>query len=316
MIPVRGRRGGSTVARMPAPRVGSTRSWSRRWTRAASARELEGPRHRSGNRLIDRPGHGSGRRQALTLALGGLVGGLVLAGCDLPRFGAPDSASEEGDHVLSLWSGFFIAACAVVLLIWGLLAWVLIRYRRKGRDDIPNQRAYNIPLEILYTIIPVLIVAVLFAFSWRAERKVTDVASDPAVEVRVVGFQWGWQFQYADGFTVTADAGEDPVLVLPVGGATNLELVSVDVAHSFWVPDFLNKRDLIPGVDNTITVRPTRTGTFVGRCAEFCGLDHWRMQFSVEVVSAAEYERWAAEQPREAPPALPDPPTTTTEGGR
>lgn len=288
---------------MPAPRVGSNvRSRPRPGINAAAG-SAEAPDNAWAKRSV---------RAWVAVALSTLV----LSACDLPRFGAPDSASEEGDHVLSLWSGFFVAACLVVLLIWVLLAWVLIRYRRKGRDDIPNQRAYNIPLEILYTIIPVLIVAVLFAFSWRAEREVTKVASDPAVEVRVVGFQWGWQFQYADGFTIAADAGEDPVLVVPVGEATNLELVSVDVAHSFWVPDFLNKRDLIPGVDNTITVRPTRTGTFVGRCAEFCGLDHWRMQFKVRVVTEEEYARWAAEQPREAPPALPDPSTTTTEGGR
>ena len=151
------------------------------------------------------------------------------------------------------------------------------------------------PLEIVYTIIPIVIVVVLLAFSWRAETRITEVAKDPAVEVRVVGYQWSWRFEY-DGFTIEEDAGTDPVLVLPVGHPANLELVAADVIHSFWVPDFLNKRDLIPGVENTITVRPTRAGTYPGRCAEFCGLDHWRMQFQVRVVPQDEFDRWVAEQ--------------------
>lgn len=233
----------------------------------------------------------------------------LLVGCELPRFGAPDPASEEGDRVLGLWSGFFVTSVVVVLLVWGLLAYVVIRYRRRGRDDIPSQRQYHIPIEIVYTVIPVLMVVALLAFSWRAETDITAVDPDPAVEVTVVGYQWGWRFEYADGFVVEADAGEDPVLVLPLGRPSNLHLVSADVIHSFWVPDFLNKRDLIPGVDNTITVRPTRPGTFVGRCAEFCGLDHWRMQFAVRVVPPADYERWAADQDVPADAA-----TTTTTG--
>ncbi|MCB0978350.1 MAG: cytochrome c oxidase subunit II [Acidimicrobiales bacterium] len=224
----------------------------------------------------------------------------ILVGCDLPRFGAPDPASKEGDEVLTLWSGFFVTAGLVTLLIWVLLGWVLIRYRRRGRDDIPSQRAYHIPIEVVYTIIPVVMVIVLFTVSWRAESRITDVASDPAVRVRVVGFQWGWRFEYGEGFAIESAPGEDPVLVLPEGRPTNLHLVSVDVAHSFWVPDFLNKRDLIPGVNNTITVRPTRLGTYPGRCAEFCGLDHWRMQFKVRVVTPAEYATWSAAQTKEA----------------
>ena len=241
------------------------------------------------------------------------LGSFALVGCELPRFGAPDSASEEGDRVLGLWSGFFVASVLVVLLIWGLLAYVIIRFRRRGRDDVPSQREYNIPIEIVYTVIPIIMVVALLAFSWRAETAITHVDPDPAVEVTVVGYQWGWRFEYADGFAVEADAGEDPVLVLPLGRPTNLHLVSVDVVHSFWVPDFLNKRDLIPGVDNTITVRPTRVGTFVGRCAEFCGLDHWRMRFAVEVVPAADYDRWAADQGTSTGSGASATTTTTTE---
>ena len=222
---------------------------------------------------------------------------LVLAGCSLPRFGAPDAASDEGRSVQHLWSGFFVTAVVVTLVVWVPLVYSLVRYRRRtGDDTLPSQRAYHIPLEITYTAIPVLIVAVLFFFSVRTERKVTAVSARPAARVEVIGFQWGWRFRYVDeGFTVDADPGKAPELVLPIGKPSNLRLVSSDVAHSFWVPRFLSKRDLIPGVDNEITVTPDRAGSYVGRCAEFCGLDHWRMSFSVRVVPMAEYRAWLAD---------------------
>jgi cytochrome c oxidase subunit 2 len=230
---------------------------------------------------------------AVTVAL---AGSLLLSACELPRFGAPDPASDQGRRIGGLWSGFFLAAAAVALLVWVLLAVVLIRHRRRPGDEdrIPSQRAYNIPIEVIYTAIPVVIVAVLFLFSVSTERKVTAVSKHPAVRVEVVGFQWGWRFRYLDeGFTVDAEPGKPPELVLPLGAPSNLRLVSTDVNHSFWVPNFLSKRDLIPNVRNEITVTPTRTGTFIGRCAEFCGLDHWQMYFTVRVVPERQYEAWA-----------------------
>lgn len=233
-----------------------------------------------------------------TAGAAALVGTLVLSSCELPRFGAPEAASDEGGAVLGLWQGFFLAAIVVTLFVWVPLAFVLLKYRRqKGDDRVPSQRAYNIPLEVLYTAVPVLIVVALFFFSVRAQEKVTAVAAEPVAQVEVIGFQWGWQFRYqGEGFTVDAPPGEKPQLVLPIDVASNLELVSNDVNHSFWVPNFLSKRDLIPGVDNEITVTPSRLGTYEGRCAEFCGLDHWRMGFTVRVVTMDDYRAWAADQ--------------------
>ena len=228
-----------------------------------------------------------------------MVAATGLASCDLPRFGAPDAASEQGRQVLDLWTTFFLIAIVVTLFVWVPLIIVLVRYRRtRLGEGLPSQRAYNIPIEVLYTVVPVLLVAVLFFLSVRTERRVNEVAPEPVVQVQVIGFQWGWQFRYDEGFTVDAPPGELPELVLPVGAPTNLELISTDVNHSFWVPDFLSKRDLIPGVDNEITVTPERTGTYEGRCAEFCGLDHWRMSFRVRVVSMDEYRAWAADPDR------------------
>ena len=224
------------------------------------------------------------------------VAATAAAGCDLPGFGAPDPKSTQGESIFSLWQGFFLAALGVGALVWGLLIFVVLRYRRRS-DEIPDQKQYNIPVEVVYTAVPVLAVAVLFGFSVATEVDVTDLEPDPAAHIDVIGFQWSWQFAYTDeGVTITGEPGEPPEMVIPVDRPVQLRLVSADVAHSFWVPDFLSKRDLIPGVDNEISVTPTETGSYVGRCAEFCGLDHWRMSYTVRVVPQDEYEAWLDEQ--------------------
>jgi cytochrome c oxidase subunit II len=222
------------------------------------------------------------------------------AGCSLPGFGAPEPKSEQGETVYSLWQGFFVTALCVGAVVWGLIIFVMVRYRRRKDDDpdaVPSQNAYNIPIEIVYTAVPVVIVAVLFGVSWAAQGNVTDVTPDPEARVDVIGFRWSWQFVYPDeDVIVTGEPGRGPEMVIPVGRPVQLRLVSADVAHSFWVPDFLSKRDLIPAVRNTIDVTPTETGSYVGRCAEFCGLDHWRMNYSVRVVTEEEYDDWLDEQ--------------------
>ena len=240
-------------------------------------------------RALFRP-RGSRRLLPVALALA------TAAACDVPSFGAPDPASEEGESIFTLWRGFFIASIVVALIVYGLIVFAIVRYRRRA-DDVPDQKAYNIPLEIFYTATPVVIVAALFGFSWVTEENVTELASEPQNRVDVVGFQWSWQFVYPDeGVTVSGEPGEPPEMVIPLDEVTRLELTTTDVNHSFWVPDFLSKRDLIPGVDNELDVTPTEEGAYVGRCAEFCGLDHWAMYFSVRVVPRDEYEAWLAEQ--------------------
>ncbi len=222
------------------------------------------------------------------------------AGCDVPGFGAPDPKSTQGESIYSLWQGFFIASLFVGALVWGLIVYSIIRFRRRN-DDLPSQKPYNIPVEVVYTVAPIVAVAVLFGFSVMTEREVTDLEPDPIAHIDVLGFQWSWQFAYVDeGVVVTGEPGEPPEMVIPVGRPVQLRLVSNDVAHSFWVPDFLSKRDLIPGVDNEISITPTETGSYVGRCAEFCGLDHWAMNYTVRVVDEDEYERWLDDRQAEA----------------
>jgi cytochrome c oxidase subunit II len=225
-----------------------------------------------------------------------VVTAVAATACDVPNFGAPDPKSTEGESIFSLWQGFFLASIGVAALVWGLIIYSIIRFRRRN-DTIPSQKPYNIAVEVVYTAAPVVAVALLFSFSIATEDTATRVDDDPAARVEVVGFQWSWQFAYPDeDVVVTGEPGEPPEMVIPLDEPTVLELVSNDVAHSFWVPDFLSKRDLIPGVENEITVTPTETGTYTGRCAEFCGLDHWRMYFSVRVVPEDDYQAWLDEQ--------------------
>ena len=120
----------------------------------------------------------------------------------------------------------------------------------------------------------------------------------------VTGLQWGWRFQYPESdVTVVGDAHHPPTLVLPAGRTIGFDLVSVDVIHSFYVPAFLDKRDVVPGEENRVDVTTTRPGRFSGLCAEFCGLDHARMGFTVDVVPPSEFEAWlvAQRQPRPQP---------------
>lgn len=222
-----------------------------------------------------------------------LLSGAFLGGCGW-SFGAPDAASSQGQEIHDLYRWFAAAAVGVGVFVYALIGYTLVRYRRRS-DEIPRQTTYNIPWEITYTVTPILVVAALFFFSVRTSSSLEDQTEDPDHVVEVIGFQWQWQFRYADGdVVVTGEPGEDPVLVLPAEETTRLELVTTDVNHSFWVPRFLQKRDLIPNVDNSIDVTPVELGEFDGHCAEFCGLDHGRMRFTVRVVDAEDFDAWLA----------------------
>ena len=145
------------------------------------------------------------------------VAALAAAGCDLPGFGAPEPKAEQGEGIFSLWQGFFLTAMAVAALVWGLLIFVILRYRRRD-DTIPGQNPYNVPVEVLYTVAPILIVAVLFGFSVATEDEATRVDPDPVSRIEVIGFQWSWQFVYTDeDITITGEPGDGPELVVPVG---------------------------------------------------------------------------------------------------
>jgi cytochrome c oxidase subunit 2 len=247
-----------------------------------------------------RAGHPSRRRSPGRLGwrLGLVAAAAVgLGGCD-SSLGVPNPESEQGQAIWDLWNPAVIAAFVVGSIVWTLIIVSVVRYRRRN-DSLPTQVEEHIPIEVAYTVVPILIVIVLFFFGTFAWRDVAGTVEDPDEVVTVTGFQWSWRFTYDERDVVVSGDGagtEGPELVLPVDRTTRLDLQSVDVNHAFWVPDMLIKRDLIQEVDNAIDVTPTEEGTYVGRCAEFCGLDHWRMYFQVRVVSVEEFEAWVADE--------------------
>jgi cytochrome c oxidase subunit 2 len=242
----------------------------------------------------------AGARSRL-LVLGGLLL-LTLTACssdELPTFAMPErDATDQAPRILSLWQGSWIAAFAVGILTWGLILWPVIAHRRK-RDatGLPPQTRYNLPIEVLYTVVPFIMIAVFFYFTARDEERILVTSANPDHTITVTGIQWSWQFTYESdgGAMTTGTPGKPPTLVLPEGESVRFKLVSDDVIHSFWVPAFLFKMDVIPGQDNEFEITPTMQGTFKGKCAELCGQDHARMLFNVDVVSPSAYQAEVAE---------------------
>ena len=215
----------------------------------------------------------------------------------------PPAVTEGGETVTNLWIGAWIAAIAVGLLVVGLIVWCIAAYRRKRDDtELPVQLRYNIPIEILFTVVPIFMVVVLFYYTARDESALIDTSQEPDVSINVIGKQWSWDFDYLDDDVhevgtqaiLTGEPGAEetiPTLYLPVDERVQFYLTARDVNHSFWVPAFLQKMDLIPGRVNTFQVVPTQEGTFKGKCAELCGAYHSQMLFNVKVVSRDEYDQ-------------------------
>jgi cytochrome c oxidase subunit II len=238
----------------------------------------------------------------------GLLGSLALTGCDLNnafwRFGWPSGITEQAQEMRKLWTGSVIAALIVGFLVWGLIIWAIIRYRKRG-DELPRQTAYNLPLEIVYTIIPFIIIAVLFFFTVTVQNKVQDRSPTPDTTIQVNAFKWNWQFVYPDTtgpdgrpVNTVGNSTEIPILVLPTDERIRFQVASADVIHSFWVPEFLFKLDVIPGNengrDNVFQVTVRERGAYVGRCAELCGTYHAYMNFEVRSVSPQDYDAYLA----------------------
>ena len=238
----------------------------------------------------------------------GLLGGLTLTGCDLNnefwRFGWPEGITEESQYMRELWTGSVIAALIVGVLVWGLIGWSMVKHRKKS-DELPRQTAYNLPLEIVYSIIPFLIIAGLFFFTVVTQNRVQERSDDPDVNITVQAFKWNWEFLYADTAEEEADqvstvgnSEEIPILVLPTDRSIQFYVRSADVIHSFWVPEFLFKLDVIPGNENgrdnvfEVTIDQGQEGAYVGRCAELCGTYHAYMNFEIRVVSGEDYDRY------------------------
>ena len=294
------------------------------------------------------------RSVAVTATFAALV--LSLSGCSWREglaLGWPNGITPEAQANHKLWLGSVIAALVIGVIVWGLMFWTAAFHRKKqGDEELPRQFGYNMPLELVLTVIPFVIVSVLFYFTVVTQNKFTDMKK-PEVIVDVTAFQWNWKFGYqkvefADGTfdydgaiparsealasipesgdsqgdeQIGAIAGKNPedktylkfdkietlgtsdeipVLVLPVGKRIEFEQASADVIHSFWVPEFLFKRDVFPNPkenhsENIWQVAEiNRTGAFVGRCAEMCGTYHAMMNFEVRVVEPDAFKDYLA----------------------
>jgi cytochrome c oxidase subunit II len=239
---------------------------------------------------------------ALSLSLFGL---LFLTGCSaeltaqIKRLGFPPPASDRSPDILNLWIGTWIAAIAVGVLVWALILWAANRYKTK-HAKMPKQNRYNLPMEIFYTIAPFIIIAVLFYYTVLTQNAVTKKVADPQVTIDVVGQKWSWTFNYkaANNPAVGQDVWEagtinkTPDLYLPVGKLIQFNLSSPDVIHSFWVPSFYEKLDVVPGRHNSLQMTPTAEGIYAGKCAELCGTYHSAMLFNVHVVSESDYNTY------------------------
>ncbi|MBD0022605.1 MAG: cytochrome c oxidase subunit II [Gordonia sp.] len=307
----------------------------------------------------------------LVVALG--LGALLMSGCDAHdamRFGWPEGVTSEAKDMEHLWTWSVIAALVMGIIVWALIFWTITFHRHKdGEDEFPKQFGYNVPLELAYTAIPFVIIAVLFYFTVVVQNDVEKKQDNPTVVVDVTAFQWNWKFGYQqvtlasgekldllerkgnpdeiekgsaggdnktpfdvqvpeklehDGHETDEDkpgpaGGRDddvrnylnfdtietvgssteiPVLVLPVGERIEFDVKSADVVHSFWVPQFLFKRDVMPfpkqnHSDSRFQVsKIEREGAFVGRCAEMCGTFHSMMNFEVRAVQRDVFDRY------------------------
>ena len=205
-----------------------------------------------------------------------------------------DNASSIQDVYTIVW---ILAGIVMVAVLTLTLAFSFIFRERPGGKA--TQIHGNPKLEVVWTLIPVIIVILMAIPSFQVIVDTTGDAPDGALEIVATGHQWWFEFEYPDEGVVTANE-----LHIPVGRPVNIELQSVDVIHSFWVPQLAGKVDMVPGHNNRLWFTPDTPGEYYGQCAEFCGTSHANMRFRVVVESEAEYEKWVAAQAADAQPAV------------
>lgn len=266
--------------------------------------------------VLGKPSRESRGRTRRAIGLAGIAALLpvVLAGCSLEDafyLGWPRTKpTEQSELMMDLWIGATVAALAVGVIVWALTFWCIAAYRKRDRrdgeaDELPRQTKYNLPAELTFTGLPFIMIFVLFYFTVVVQDDVTAMSEEPSNCTQVTAFKWNWQFTYSDqdceplegpdGQAVTETGSSDyiPIIVVPQQEDVRFELRSKDVIHSFWIPDMLFKRDVIPGSEaqtQRFEVDFTEEGTFVGRCAELCGAYHAFMNFEMRVVSPDDYQ--------------------------
>jgi cytochrome c oxidase subunit 2 len=226
---------------------------------------------------------------------------ILLSGCsfkseDISGMGFPKGVSSVNDISLSLWQGAWIAAGVVGVFTLILILWPAVFHRAKAsKGEFPKQTQYNIPVEILYTVIPFAIVAVLFYFTAVKENKIVDKTSPVKHEISVEGIQWSWQFGYPEAgpkAVVTGTPAQPPTLYMPLGEKVRFTLTANDVVHGFWIPAFMIQMQNLPGETNHLQFTANKLGEFPGRCNILCGRNHTQMIFKVKVVTPEQYQKY------------------------
>ena len=208
--------------------------------------------------------------------------------------------TDSGRVIQSIYEIVTWICAAIFLVVTGLLLWAMIRYRYKGQDasDIPKQVHGNLVMEIIWTIVPAIILVFIAWPTWQGVFRAENPPAVTRLDVEVYGHQWWWEFVYPKQNVKTANE-----LVLPVGKPVVLGISSKDVIHAFWVPKLNGKIDALPGQRNVLWFTPEKEGIYYGQCAEFCGTSHAHMRVRVRVVSAAAFSRWVERQKQPPAPA-------------
>ncbi|MEO8469106.1 MAG: cytochrome c oxidase subunit II [Chloroflexota bacterium] len=217
----------------------------------------------------------------------------------------PDAVTAQGREVRGLYNIVFAIAVAIFLLVEGLIVWSVLRYRRRPSDtELPVQTHGNNMVEVIWTVIPTVIVLYMFVISWQTLNHVDAVSAQPDIRIHAIAGQFQWQFEYLDqdgkkvatqlapAYDVDTGLGG---MAVPVGRSVQVTLDSPDVIHAFYVPQFLFKRDVVPGMTNKFefNVDVTEAGqVFRGQCAELCGTGHRKMLFNVIALSQGDYDTW------------------------
>jgi cytochrome c oxidase subunit II len=235
------------------------------------------------------------RRRGASATIGAALVALAVAGC------LPAPQTEQAKAVTTLYWVAMAIAAAIAVVVFGTATWAILRHRAKPGAPPPDQTHGSLRVEVIWTAIPVLIILGLFGGTLAVLSVVDAHSPNPAVELRVEAFRWGWTFTYPDaGVEVSGVSPGGPEAVLPVGEPLRVVVTSHDVVHSFFVPVFLFKRDAIPGRESSFDFTIDEPGTYGGQCAEFCGIYHSKMPFTIRAVSPAEFQAWLARQPRAA----------------
>jgi len=197
----------------------------------------------------------------------------------------------------------------ITLLVLGLLIWIVVRYNKRS-NPTPATWSHNTTIEVIWTLVPVLILAFIAVFSFRLLYDYADIP-DPDVTVKVTGYQWNWGYEYPDlgvseyiSNVLPEDearaqgvpyllAADEP-MVVPVGQTVRLIVTGADVIHAIALPAFGLKTDAVPGRINETWFRAERTGVYYGQCSELCGVNHAYMPLQINVVTQAEFEQWVA----------------------